>query len=308
MAEEDEQQKTEETPSTDETTEIPQDETKEETSPEVTQAPEEKGESDEDSDSEPGQKKPEGEVEDMDEDLAEALGDEEQPTEEVDVDKAIAEEDPNFNKELGDISNEDFKGVVIDKNSASEEVDDTEKVPSAFKAFIDNLPEETKQRYYLATAIMLTLMPLSYFIYKGKVLPNFELPYVVSMNELTKDVYPYNVEGTWVPLFDESRTRSHTVQLPKAVINLRSRGGDSSYGEFKFSLVLRDEELSGAIDAKQSEILDLVQRVLEQITWDELQTPVGKEKVKKIIRHRINQYLQGNVVIGVYYQSVLLSK
>ncbi len=244
---------------------------------------------------------------DIDEDLAAALGDVEESLS-VDVDQAIAEADPEFSKEIESISSQDFSGVVINKENLSEEVDENEKVPSAYKTFWNNLPQSTKKRYYLAAGITDVLIPFAILIYMGKILPRFDLPYTLSFQELTKDIYSYPVEGVQVPLFDDYRTQAHTIQFPKTVINLRSSGDSPSYGEFEFSFVLRDEELSVAIKAKESEIIDLMQRVLEQVTWQELQSPIGKEKVKKIIRHRINEYLQGNVVIGVYYRHVVLEK
>ncbi len=249
----------------------------------------------------------EGEDLDLDEDLAEALG-EEETTEDIDVDQVIAESDPEFANELNQIASEDFSSAAIEKGAASEEVDENAAVPSAFKAWLSNLPKEIKQRYYIAAGLAAFFIPIALLVYNGKLLPRFDFPYTLSMDELTTEVYTYPVEGTKVPLFDEFRTKAHTVELPKTVINLRSSGSGSSYGEFSFSLVLRDEDLSSAIKAKQSEIIDLIQRVLEQITVKELEGPAGKEKVKKVIRHRLNEYLQGNVVLGVYYRSVILEK
>ncbi len=247
-----------------------------------------------------------GEQEEMvDEDLAEALG-EIESTEDVDVDQALSEADPLFEADLAEISHQDFSGVVIEKENLSDEVDENAAAPSAYKALWDNIPKETKNRYYIAGGVMALLLPFALLIYNGKILPQFELPYVLNMGELSQEIYSYPVEGVQVPLFDDFRTQAHTVQFPKTVINLASTGGTPSYGEFEFSLVLRDEDLSVAIKAKESEIIDLMQRVLEQITWKELQSPIGKEKVKKVIRHRINEYLQGNVVVGVYYRHVVL--
>lgn len=243
----------------------------------------------------------------IDEDLADALGAVDS-AEEIDIDEALAEVDPGFGEELGEISNDDFAGVVINSEEASEEVDEAADVPSAYKALWNNLPDETKKRYYLAGGLVAVLIPFAVLVYMGKVLPTFELPYNMTMQEFSKKVYSYPTDGVQVPLFDDFRTQSHTIQFPKTVINLRSVEGQPSYGEFQFSLVLRDEEMSVAIQTKQSEIIDLMQRVLEQVSWKELQSPIGKEKVKKVIRHRINEYLQGNVVLGVYYRHVILEK
>jgi hypothetical protein len=251
-----------------------------------------------------------GESGELDEDLAAAIGEaaDGDGMSEVDIDQAILDADPDFSKDIQEISSQDFSGVVIDKASASDQVDESVKAPSIYKTLWNNLPKETKDRYYWALGIAAVALPLAFLVYKGKVLPSFDLPYLLSMKELTQDIYSYPIDGVKVPLFDEFRTQAHTVQLPQTVINLQSDGDDPSYGEFQFSFVLRDEDLSVALKAKESEILDLLQRVLEQVTWKELQTPIGKEKVKKVIRHRINEYLQGNVVLGVYYKHVILEK
>lgn len=253
---------------------------------------------------------PNSEEVEFDEDMASALeGAEEAAGEgEVDVDAAIAEADPHFQKDLESLSGEDFSGVKIDDATASDEVDENQKVPSAFQSFINNLPQEIKTRYLMAGGLVLVALPLAFLAYSGNLLPSFKLPYVISMEEYTNKIYSYEVDGIQVPLFDDFQTSSHTIQLPRTVINLRSQDGSTSYGEFQLSLVLRDKALSAAIQAKQSEILDLIQRVLEQVSLQDLKSPVGKEKVKKVIRHRINSYLQGNVVLGVYYESVLVSQ
>ncbi len=246
---------------------------------------------------------------DLDDDLADALGEEgAEGGEEIDVDAALAEADPNFGSEIDEISAGDFQGVVIEKDSVSEEVPEDAKVPSAFRAYLGNLPKEIKNRYKMAAGVLAVMIPFAVLIYMGKILPRFDLPYVVSMNELSNDVYTYPVEDVYVPLFDDFRTKAFTVTLPKASINLKSVDGNTAYGQFEFFVNLRDKESQEVVADNQSEILDLIQRVLEQVTWKELQNPIGKEKVKKVIRHRLNEYFKGNIVIGVYYRSVLLQK
>lgn len=256
-----------------------------------------------------GQEKSIDEELDLDEDLANALDLPEREEEEsVDVDAVIAEADPSFSEEINKIAGQDFTGVVIEKDKVSAEVDEDAKVPSPLRSFINNLPADLKARYKMAAAIIVVMFPFAFLIYKGYVLPQFELPYVMSMDEFSQKTFSYPTDGAKVPLFDEFRTKAHTVEMPKTVINLINTDGSASYGEFKFSLVLRDKEFSGAIKAKQSEIIDLIQRVLEQISIQELESPMGKEKVKKIVRHKVNEYLEGKVVLGVYYQSVILSR
>ena len=71
-------------------------------------------------------------------------------------------------------------------------------------------------------------------------------------------------------------------------------------------MLLKNNEAVDFIKKHQSEIVDKLQRVLEQMTLEQLESPIGKDKVKKVIRHQINEFLQGNFVVGVYYRSVLI--
>lgn len=247
---------------------------------------------------------------DLDDDLADALSSDESTGggEDINVDELLSEVDPDFSSEVDKISSEDFAGVVIGKDKVSEEVDEEAEVPSVFKTFIANIPTEKKNRYMLAASVVTILIPLAMLIFMGKILPTFELPYLVSMDEVSKDVRTYPTDGVQVPLFDEFRSKAFTIALPKAMINLKTDGGSPSYGQFEFFINIRDKELAAAIKSKQSEMIDIMQRVLEEVTWDQLQSPTGKERVKKVIRHRLNEFLQGNIVLGVYYRSVILQK
>ncbi|MCJ8276125.1 MAG: flagellar basal body-associated FliL family protein [Bdellovibrionales bacterium] len=250
------------------------------------------------------------EDEEDDEDLAEALGEKSDgDLSAEDIDKVINEEDPLFQDELSKINEDDFKNLIIDDKQASGEVDDSDKKgPSLWKSFLKNLPKEKKLNLYVAGGVVALFLPIITLLLMGKLIPRFDIPYIVSLEELTDEIYTYPTDGVEVPLFDDYRSNAITYALPKTMINLRREGSNPSYGEFEFFLNLREKELEAVIKSKQSEIMDLVQRTLEQITWSELQNPTGKEKVKKVIRHRVNDFLQGNIVLGVYYRSILLQK
>ena len=246
---------------------------------------------------------------DFDEDLIDAIEDGTEPAgSPLDIDKAIADEDPGFAGELAEISADDFLGVVIEREKASDEIDENGKSVSAFRAYMGNLPKDVKNRLLAAGGVVAVMVPLALLIYLGKILPEFELPYATSMGEITSKVYSYPTDGLEVPLFDPYRTNAFTVPLPKATINLKNKGEGPVYGEFEFFLNLRDKDQAKTIEGRQSELIDVIQRSLEQVSWEEMQTAVGKEKVKKVVRHRINEFLQGNIVLGVYYRSVLVQK
>ena len=170
------------------------------------------------------------------------------------------------------------------------------------------MPSERKAKIIVAVLLLITMVPLGIYIMMGGLIPKFDLPYHISMNEISNKVYSYPTDGVEVPLFDDFRSNTFTMELPKVKINLQSEGPRPAYGEFQFFLSIRDKELKSAIEVRQSEIIDMIQRTIEQVRVKDLESPEGKERLKKAIRHKVNAFLEGNIVLKVYYQSVLIQK
>lgn len=254
----------------------------------------------------PAAKKSEDDL-DLDDDLAEAMDGQGGADAATNIDQLIAIEDPTFSEQLKDISADDFKGVVISTENSSDEINENEKTPTAFRSYVTNLPKEYKFKFYISLGILALMTPIAIMIYMGMLLPKFDFPFIVSMDEISKDVHTYEADSPEVPLFDDFRSKAFTYEIAKATINLKSRDGDPAFGDFEFFLNLRDEELSPLIDEKLGAIREIIQSTIGETTTEDLQTPLGKEKVKKVLRHRINEMLQQNAVLGVFYRSVLLN-
>jgi flagellar basal body-associated protein FliL len=225
------------------------------------------------------------------------------------MDSTLNDLDPGFKDELDTIASNNFDGVVIRKG-------ETLKVGRQAKAkyfsiyinFLKNLPAATRKKLMLSGVILGLGFVISLLVSRGYFLPQFKFPYVVSMSELTDDVFNYPADGLQVPLFDDYRSKAFTFALPKATLNLRANGDEPAYGEFEFFLNLRDKDLTDMISKREKDILEIVRVALEDVSLKELETPLGKERVKKLIRYKINEYLEGNIVLSVYYRSVLLSR
>lgn len=234
-----------------------------------------------------------------------------------DVDKVLTEADPKFAKEMEEMkaSKEDFSSHEVDKAqveapATTEDGEESkEKVPPAWLSFLKNLPPDKKLILGGAFGIVFISGLLIALLTTGTLLPKFKLPYIVTMSELSEVTYHYPTDDDYVPLFDDYRSNAFTVAMPEVVINLKpDSSGQRAYGRFEFFINIRDKELAPMVEKRQKEINDLIQRTLERVTWRELQTPVGKERAKKVLRHRINDYFEGNIVIGIYYRTILLNK
>ena len=230
-----------------------------------------------------------------------------------DIDTSLNEEpsaevEEEIVDELDRIAANQHDGVVISKGLSIEPNKEKVKILTILKNFVKNISPEVKKKTLIASSILLMAGVLVYFLVQGQLLPRFAFPYKVSYKKLAQEVYSYPTDGMEVPLFDDSRSKAFTVALPKATINLLGGGEEPDYGEFEFFLNLRDRDLVAQVNAQQSDIMEIVRGILEKMSWSDLQTPIGKDRLKKQIRADVNNYLGGNMVLSVYYRSVILSR
>jgi len=153
-----------------------------------------------------------------------------------------------------------------------------------------------------------TFFLLIILIATGLMRPSFQSPFEVSLKPWAKNIVDYDPKETSIPLFDSFRSKAFTVSFPKTVFNLKSSGSETRFGELEFFIELRDKKYEKLVLNRKSETIDRIQRIMEQVTWEELESPTGKEKVKKIVRNRLNKLFQRDIVLSVFYRSLLLSK
>ena len=91
-------------------------------------------------------------------------------------------------------------------------------------------------------------------------------------------------------------------------MNLRpSESSDENpMGYFEFYLEMNSQEAAVEIGDRMSEVIDSVQRTAESITYDEIITTAGKNKLKLVIRKNVNKVLSEGRVRKVFYKSVVI--
>lgn len=165
-----------------------------------------------------------------------------------------------------------------------------------------------KNPIVLLSGVILAFVFFLVLIGTGALIPSFNNPYDTSLLPKATKVIEYDTSQSTVPLFDSYRSTTFTMTFPKTIFNLKSMSDKPQFGELEFFIDLRDKKYEVMVKSKQSEIMDTIQRVMEQVTWQEIESPMGKDKVKKIIRNRLNQFFERDIVLSVFYRSILLSK
>jgi flagellar FliL protein len=142
----------------------------------------------------------------------------------------------------------------------------------------------------------------------GGLMPDFEVRFVPTVAIEADRSWSFDAREEWDEFNSPLRHPEHVVLLNKVVVNLRpSESSDGNpMGYFEFYLEANSQEAAIEIDDRQAEILDVVQRTVEAITYDEIVTPAGKNKLKLVIRKDLNQVLTKGRVRKVFYKSVVI--
>ncbi len=100
----------------------------------------------------------------------------------------------------------------------------------------------------------------------------------------------------------------HMMLLDKFVINLRQPrdGATNPMGLFEFYLEASNQDSAVEIKDRQGEIRDVISRSLELMSYNDLVTVSGKEKMKVVLRKNVNAILTRGQVRRVFIKTVVL--
>ncbi|OQW47220.1 MAG: hypothetical protein A4S09_15620 [Proteobacteria bacterium SG_bin7] len=166
------------------------------------------------------------------------------------------------------------------------------------------------KKFYFLTFVASTY--LSYFlimlIVTNKKLPTVNLEGVTSFEQVADSVHEFSPEASMEQFDSPIRHSDYTVLLGKVVANLRPTQGTSGQpmGAFRFHFEASTRETAVELVDREKELLDLMQRTIEEMTWDELSSVDGKAHLKLVIRKKINEALNRGRVKKVLIETIIL--
>ncbi len=166
-----------------------------------------------------------------------------------------------------------------------------------------------KKIYFLTFVASLYL---SYFfvmsILTQKKLPTVNLEGVTSFEQVADAVYVFSPDTPLEQFDSPIRHSDYTVLLGKVVANLRPTENSSGQpmGAFRFHFEASTRETAMELVDREKELLDLMQRAIEEMTWDELSTSDGKARLKLVLRKKINEALNRGRVKKVLIETIIL--
>jgi len=113
-----------------------------------------------------------------------------------------------------------------------------------------------------------------------------------SMKELADHSFSYQPDDETEPFYNSPRVKVYSFKMKPLVVNLkRSENNENPMGFFEFVFEGNSGDVVVEFKSRESELVDLVSRVIERKKYDSLDTVEGKEELKEDIRKELNKKL-----------------
>lgn len=203
-----------------------------------------------------------------------------------------------------------------------------QSLPYFFKKIIEIFKELlslTKEKYkdFNSLSIKLRLMSIfltlaavgtTYYIFlvlkKGGLIHYSDKLFITSFKELAQATTYYDTKDkTQVESFyDSTRTIQHIIVLQKNVVNIRPSENSSPNPMFAFELFIKGNtsEVILEIKDREYEVKDRVQRLVETMSFAQLDTLEGKQLLLEKLRKELNDFLTKGRIRRVYFKTLIL--
>ncbi len=159
--------------------------------------------------------------------------------------------------------------------------------------------------------ILVLIGGTGFFIYRslthGVIPTNTEL-FIPTMERLATEVSEYDPETEVEPFYENLRVSANILLIPKMVVNLHksAHSSDNPMGAFEFYTEGIAPEVPLEIKDREVEIRDLMQRVAEEFTFDQIDSPEGKRLLCDRLKREINAVLTTGKLKKVWIKTVIV--
>lgn len=144
--------------------------------------------------------------------------------------------------------------------------------------------------------------------YTHGVLPGDKALLMASMEEWATQSYKYDSETEMDSFYDSPRAIQNIMALPKMVVNLKESGGSGPNPMAAMEFFLEGMSPDAIVEVKdrETEIRDLFQRTIEEMSFDELDLPEGKQLLTERLRQALNLVLTKGKVRRVFIKEAVI--
>ncbi len=140
------------------------------------------------------------------------------------------------------------------------------------------------------------------------VIPKDNQLFVNSMEEWAKEVSTYPQDEVLEDFYDSPRVKQNIMSMRRAVVNLKrsETSGPNPMAFFEFFAEGNSSDVVIELKDREYEVIDHVQRAMEEMTFNELDTIAGKQLLLEKIRKELNSFLTKGKVKKVYIKQAIV--
>ncbi len=171
----------------------------------------------------------------------------------------------------------------------------------------------TKKDKLLFASLILVVISIPLFVYLAfykKALSYKSELFIPSLLSVADHVWNAQEDQMREGFYNNLKIPKNIFSLRKMVINLQpsESSGPNPMVAYELSLEANSQEALVEIKDREGEVIDGVQRSLEELTYDELSGPEGRILVEDKVKTRVNQILTLGKVRFVYVVGVIFKR
>jgi flagellar basal body-associated protein FliL len=176
----------------------------------------------------------------------------------------------------------------------------------ALKAF-GNLSKGQKFGMILVVLMLGATAALVIKNVRGNWLPTLLPPILSGFNEVADHVYEYNPATDTIPFFKAFPQDPELYLFGKIKVNLRRNSEHPMpMGAFELYVQVDSRDTAIELQSRHTEFSDLLHRVFEELTYNELVSELGKNRAKDIIKRDLSKELTQGWITDVHFKTFIL--
>lgn len=169
------------------------------------------------------------------------------------------------------------------------------------------LPLREKLQYFFIICAVGLVSAYFYFALTTNFLKDQDQLFVHSMEDWADSTHAYDPKSVET-FYSSTRTMQNIMSLPRMISNVKKSSRSGPNPMVAFELYFEGTTPEGVVEIKDRdyEIKDRISRLLEESTFDQLDTVEGKQVLLEKVKRDINQVLTKGKVRRVFYKSIIL--
>ncbi len=168
-------------------------------------------------------------------------------------------------------------------------------------------PKQSKLLVVAVAVLAIAAAVMTRIAISGSFLPSLEKDFLLSFANRADAKYTYDGEEKWQDLNDPLLHPEYIVLRERLIVNLRNPGdGTNPMALLDLYVEAGSQDAAIEVKARDSEVRDMILRTMEQITYDELVTEAGKNKLKVFLRKNLNEMMTKGRVRRLFFKSIVV--